>query len=111
MQSVLILISELSVWIRIRRRLTGLEGSRRSYSTLENRTASTEHFSSQISKDLATLRKNLFWLIRALVYFKLRNRPAASSDELKTTLSNCPTDYFDLKNVSIRAFGFQKSPK
>ena len=58
LQSVLILISDLSVWIRIRRRLTGLKGSRRSYSTLENRTASTEHFSSQISVNFATLRKN-----------------------------------------------------
>ena len=57
LQSVLILMSDLGVWIRIRRRLAGLEGFRRSYSPLENCTASTEHFSSQISKDLATLRK------------------------------------------------------
>jgi hypothetical protein len=111
LQSVLILISDLGVWIRIRRRLTGLKGSRRSNSTLENRTASTEHFSSQISVNFATLRKNSFRRIRALAYFKLRNRPAASSNELKTTLNHCPTVYFDLKNVSIRAFGFQKSPK
>ena len=56
-QSVLILKSDLSEWTRIRRRLAGLGGSRRSNSTLENRAASTEHFSSQISARFATLRK------------------------------------------------------
>ena len=48
-QSVLIPKSDLSEWTRIRRCLPGLGGSRRSNSALENRTASTEHFSSQIS--------------------------------------------------------------
>ena len=54
--------------------------------------------------------KNLFWRIWALAYFQLRNRPAASSEELKITLNQCPTVSFDSRSAFIRAFGFQKSP-
>ena len=110
MQSVLIPKSDLSEWTRIRRCLAGLEGYRRSNSTLEIRTASMKHFRSQISARFATLRKNLFWRIWALAYFQLRNRPAASSDELKITLNHCPTVSFENRSAFIRAFGFQKSP-
>ena len=109
-QSVLIPLSDLSEWTRIRRRLAGLGGYRRSNSTLENRTASTEHFSSQISVRFATLRKNLFCSIRALAYVQLQNRPAASSLELTITLNHCPTVSFENRSAFIRAFGFQKSP-
>ena len=110
MQSVLIPKSDLSEWTRIRRCLAGLEGYRKSNCALEIRTASMKHFRSQISARFATLRKNLFWRIWALAYFKLRNRPAASSDELEITLNQCPTVSFDARSSFIRAFGFQKSP-